>query len=525
MPDFLPLRSLVAACALATAAAAQAEVPDPVPGQDPGPLPRFEALTEGCFYGPVPDTNDLCGYVVVPAARNADGTPNGTATVHVAVLVLRPDTPSDQDPLFLTHGGPGGSIMPVGLGAQYRDDPWLTRLGATRDIVLIDQRGSGASRPLLDCDAYGRARIAGARAGLDAATQADLVAVALAGCADALKAAGHDAADFNSAEIAADMDAVRQALGYDRMHFYGQSSGTFVAQNLMRDFPASLRSVILDGPYPAALDFGTGQAALKQASWQKVIDACAAEPACDAAHAGFADRLEAIHAALKDTPATLTLNFDELHRYWDFLPAGPDGIPLSTLPLTAEMFSLATFSALYTPGGLRSLPGLPEAFAADPNTVKDAALFLLTYWPVQQLAHFTVTCGDKAGFDLADVGLEQASPLIRDYVDFDTRQYAVACARLDLPRLPDRYHRMVESAVPTLILTGAFDAATPEALLDLILPGLPNATVARFGDGAHVQLTRPETCADQLIIDFVTEPEAKPDLTCAQALSFSFAGE
>lgn len=523
MHDLLPLKAL-ALCTLAATAAAQTEVPDPLPGQDPGPLPRFEALTEGCFYGPVPDDNDLCGYVVVPAARGPYGTPKGPATVHVAVLVLRPDTASGEDPLFLTHGGPGGSIMPVGLGAQYRDDPWLTRLGETRDIVLIDQRGSGASRPLLDCDAYGRARISGTRAGLDAAAQADLVAEALAGCADALHATGQDAADFNSAEIAADMDAVRQALGYDRMHFYGQSSGTFVAQNLMRDFPASLRSVILDGPYPAALDFGTGQAALKQASWQKVIDACAAEPACAAAHAGFADRLDAIHAALLETPATLTLTDEDLQRYAEFLTT-PGEDPPRTLPLTAEMFSLAAFSALYTPGGLRSLPALPEAFAADPNTIKDAALFLLTYWPVQQLAHFTVTCGDKAGFDLEDVGLEQASPLIRDYVDFDTRQYAVACARLGLPRLPDRYHRMVESTVPTLILTGAFDAATPEALLDLILPGLPNATVARFGDGAHVQLTRSETCADQLMIDFVTNPEAKPDLACAQALSFSFAGE
>lgn len=518
----LPLTALAAASAMTATMAG--EVPDPPPGQDPGPLPRFEALAEGCFQGPKPDGNDLCGYVVVPSARNPDGTPEGTATVHVAVLVLRPDTPSDEDPLFLTHGGPGGSIMPIGLGAQMRADPWLTELGKTRDIVLVDQRGSGASRPLLDCDAYGRARIAGTYAGLDAQAEAERVAEALAGCAETLAAQGHTAADFNSAEIAADMDAVRQALGYDRMHFYGQSSGTFVAQNLMRDFPASLRSVILDGAYPAALDFGTGQAALKQASWLKVIDACAAEPACAAAHAGFADRLAAIHAALRDTPASLTLTETDRQRYAEFL-VGTDGAPLDHLPLTAEMFSLATFSLLYTPGGLRSLPALPEAFAADPNTIKDAALFLLTYWPVQQLAHFTVTCGDKAGFDLEDVGLDAASPLIRDFVDFDTRQYAVACERLGLPRLPDRYHRMVESAVPTLILTGAFDAATPEAMLDLILPGLPNAVVARFGDGAHVQLTRPETCADRLLIDFVTDPDSRPDLSCAEALTFRFVDD
>lgn len=415
--------------------------------------------------------------------------------------------------------------MPVGLSAQTSGAPWLTELGATRDIVLVDQRGSGASRPLLDCDAYGRARIAGARAGLDAEAQAARVAEALAGCADALATEGHDAANFNSAEIAADMDAVRQALGYDGMHFYGQSSGTFVAQNLMRDFPASLRSVILDGPYPAALDFGTGQAALKEASWRKVVAACAAEPACDAAHAGFADRLEAIHAALQDSPGTLALTEDDRRRYAEFLTPGPDGAPPEALPLTAEIFSLAAFSMLYTPNGLRALPGLPEAFAADPETIKEAALFLLTYWPVQQLAHFTVTCGDKAGFDLTDVRLEDASPLIRSYVDFDTRQYAVTCDRLGLPRLPDRYHRMVESAVPTLILTGAFDAATPEAMLGQILPGLPNAVVARFADGAHVQLTRPETCADRLVIGFVTDPAAEPDLACAQALTFRFLAE
>lgn len=509
------LLTLMAAGALSSAALAE-------------PVPRFEAVDGPCLHGPVPDETDLCGHVVVPQARDAQGLPMGETTVRVGVLVLRPETPSDEAPLFLTHGGPGGSIMPVALSAQYRADPWLEELGKTRDIVLVDQRGSGSSLPLLDCDAYGRARIAGSRAGLDAQAQADLVAEALAGCAEDLAQQGYDAAHFNGAEIAADMDAVRRALGYGTIHFYGQSSGTLIAQHLMRDFPDTLRSVILDGPYPAALDFGTGQAALKEASWRKVIEACAAEPACDAAHKGFAERLNAIHAGLLDRPATLTLTADDMLTYREFLadPAGETPLPpVTTLPLTAEMFSLAAFSALYTPQGLRSLPALPEAFAADPDTIKDAALFLLTYWPVQQLAHFTVTCADKAGFDLEDVRLDEASPLIRDYVDFDTRQYAVACKRLALPRLPERFHRMVESDVPTLILTGAFDAATPEALLEMILPGLPNATVARFADGAHVQLTRSETCADRLLIDFVTDPETPPDMTCLDARSFSFTGE
>ena len=95
----------------------------PQVGGDPGQLPRFEQFDECCFFGPPHDENDLCGFVVVPLARDADGRASGAGVLYLAVMAKQQEVPSKAPPLIVTYGGPGGSVMGIGFGAELSESP------------------------------------------------------------------------------------------------------------------------------------------------------------------------------------------------------------------------------------------------------------------------------------------------------------------------------------------------------------------------------------------------------------------
>ena len=76
---------------------------------------------------------------------------------------------------------------------------------------------------------------------------------ALAACADELRAVA-DLDAYHTAAIAADVEDLRRALGYEELNLWGTSYGTWVALAAMRDHPEGIRSVILDAPLPPEAD-------------------------------------------------------------------------------------------------------------------------------------------------------------------------------------------------------------------------------------------------------------------------------
>ena len=158
--------------------------------------------------------------------------------VNLAVAIIhaggvRPRT----DPILYLEGGPGGSALAD-------PDYWLeSLLHTSRDIILLDQRGTGFSLPSLDCpetDAYTKEEDYGY----------DSMVAAATACRDRLTLDGVDLAQYNSANSAADVEDLRLALGIDKWNLYGVSYGTRLALTVMRYFPAGVRSVVLDSVYP-----------------------------------------------------------------------------------------------------------------------------------------------------------------------------------------------------------------------------------------------------------------------------------
>ncbi len=86
---------------------------------------------------------------------------------------------------------------------------------------------------------------------------------------------------YNSAQNAADIEALRQALGYDKINLYGISYGTRLALTALRDFPQGIRSVVIDGVVPLQVDMYAQTPANGAQALEAVFKACEAMLTCN----------------------------------------------------------------------------------------------------------------------------------------------------------------------------------------------------------------------------------------------------
>ena len=275
----------------------------PVPAiAETQPVPRFEPAACPKLAGAEVLDKASCGYLVVPENRSqASGR---TIRLLVAKYPAR-SAEKRTDPVVYLTGGPGG-IAPLEINGLIVAD-----FIRDRDILVMSERGTMFTEPALTCapaDDFAR-ELLGLRFYSEATKRAHVAATEA--CHRGLAATGVDLSAYNSTESAADFADLRKALGYDVWNIYGTSYGSYLAQTVMRDHPEGIRSVVLDSVLPATYDVA--------ANWQNARDgfdnifqACAAEPACNAAHphlektfTGLVNKLEAepLTATVKD-PAT-----------------------------------------------------------------------------------------------------------------------------------------------------------------------------------------------------------------------------
>ena len=487
------------------------EIPDPVPVASYADLPRFEPL-DPCFIAIVETEPYRCGYVVVPADRSQLGGP----TIHLGVIVFPSQTNSrEADPVLFARGGPGGSIMGLATLGQALQPDWFTLPNQTRDLIFFDQRGTAFARPHLNCPGYGQARIQSAQASASVEETAEAIAMAIDACAQPWEQQGWDLSVFNSLEIAADINDIRLALGYDQINFFGSSYGTMLGQHLMYRYPDILRSVTLDGAFPLSSNWGVNQALLKQQVLDQVFTVCAADDACRAAYPNLQERVEQLYAHLQQQPILMTLpSFSRATRAGNF----------GQILVNGDLLSIALIDSLYSQEGLFSFPAVVAAVEQG-NIQALGDEFGLSLQPddkVALLMHFTVVCAEDADYRLEDVRLAETGVIARGYSHLDTLQYLRTCDRLNLDSLPPSVDAPVISDIPTLVLSGRFDPATPPSLLNQILPTLGNAYSYTFSDGSHGQLWSFNPCAAILFDQFLHNPDVSPANTCTENNALEF---
>jgi len=355
--------------------------------------------------------------------------PQGTQIgLHVVVIpaLARQKQP---DPVFFFAGGPGQSA--VGLAGTVQ--ALMQRLAQRRDLVLIDQRGTGHSAPL-QCDVPAPDE-ALARA-LDRAREV----AALDACRAKLEKLPWGDLRFYTTTIAmADADAVRVALGAEQVDLVGISYGTRAALEYLRAYPTHVRRAVIDGVAPPDMVLPASDDIDATAALDKLLADCAAEKACARAHPSLAQRWQALQASL---PRAVDVD-------------GPvTGRPLH-VAITAEAVRAAVRRPLYSPSQAAILPHAIEEAAAGRFNVLMALASSTGDQPtdLSEGQHFSVICSEDfprlpaAAGPVADAGAQGL--------------YRAVCAHWPRGEVPAAFYTIPASPVPVLLLSGGLDPVTP----------------------------------------------------------------
>ena len=440
----------------------------------------------------------------VPAQRDAapvDGAPARSIELHFAVIpsVARNREP---DPIAILAGGPGQAATDIAGQVL----PLFARLNKNRDLIFVDQRGTGGSNPL-QCDADDRGS-AGRR--LDQAIDPTMLEARIVRCAGAL-AAKADLTQYTTVAATEDLDALREHLGYARINLWGASYGTRAVLDYLRRFPQRVRTATLDGVAPAAMKLPLAFAFDAHVALWRLTTDCAHDTACAKAYPKLAGDIDKLFARFDAGPVSATL------------PHPLDGRS-ETTTITRDAWATMLRTPLYSSLTASLLPrAITKAAAGDYSTLAALTTFL-SAGLVDHLAigmHLSVICAEDMA-DITDADLEAARREAKASA-FDARpdrfvgvfyeQYRRLCAKWPSGRAPRDFFEPVQSDVPVLMLSGGIDPATPPRHAVEAAKGLTRArhlVAPNVGHGVSSA-----GCAPGLIEQFVRDADVeKIDAKC-----------
>jgi pimeloyl-ACP methyl ester carboxylesterase len=426
----------------------------------------------------------LCGIHTVFEDR--DRQAGRTIPIHVAVLPsLR--RPSEADPLFLMAGGPGQGARGLAPAAARS----FRAVRRHRDIVLVDLRGTGESAPL-SCDTSGDE--------IAALEEADFARIAR-NCAAALDA---DPRLYTHRHSLADLDEIRQRLGYRRINLWGGSWGTRAALLYALRYPDAARSVVLDGAAALAMEFPRTASADAQAALDGMIERCRADTDCREAYPDPRADLDRFLARFASGTA-VAVRHPRTHA--------PVTVRLS-IGLAADILR----GALYTPRDAAAVLHLVRQ-AADGDVAPLLAQFMrtssVTTDDMALGATFSVLCSeDLPRVRAADFAADARGSIFGTaYADI----WNVRCAAWP-PGPPLDEAADVTSDVPALILSGGDDPVTP--------PRAGNLMASHFTRHRHIVVPRAahntsfSGCVPDLIAQFIADASADGlDTACVNAIT------
>jgi len=432
-----------------------------------------KAATRNCH---LPGSEDTlrCLAVPVPLDYAKPGGPG--IKIHVTVAPAFREA-ARNDPLFVLAGGPGqagSEVLPL-LSAAFR------RVRATRDIVFIDQRGTGLSGKL-DCES---------RPEHETMSDAELEAEVRACITNSRAPFGA----YTTAAAARDLEAVRKTLGYGKVNVWGGSYGTRLGQAYARAFPDSVRTLVLDGVaapdqvIPAGGRDGT-------AALDKLFAQCAANAACKGAYPNLRAEFDAL---VKRTEAGIKLSI-----------ADPRTAAPVSFTMTGQRFLGTVHNILYAPADARRLPfllhsaynGRWEPFIARHNIAGDFA----SDGSSAMLLHLAVVCAEDVPRMTPELAAEDNALLTRPLAE----RIPNLCKDMKVPAVP--YAAPSKIAAPALLLSGALDPVTPPRRAERAAEFMSNArhlVVANAGHGVS-QLG----CAPRLLREFLDKPTETLNAKC-----------
>lgn len=369
--------------------------------------------------------------------------------IDLAVIKLAARSPEPEDEAFtIIQGGPGGSSIDMAIAYSRA----FEEIRRKRDIVVLDQRGTGRSN-MLTCDLP-----------QDSSIQYDAeVAKKLnQDCANELSQSS-DLRYYTTSIAVDDLEALRIAAGYSQLDLYGVSYGTRVVQHFLRKYPNSARTAILDGVAHVGLNLAGGEIARRwEDSFNSINARCQVEPECKEQHGDLREAFSNTVAQFTEQAITVTV------------PHPSTGLPKEFTFNKDSLFGAVRLMA-YSTESVALMPLLLSRANAKDYSFVAAQLIRLEESFADEFAfgmHNSVACTEDAPF-VTDAERAKANGTIVGTMMADVMQ--AACSVWPRGVLDENFHKPFSSDVPVLVLSGATDPITPPDNGDIATKMLGNA--------------------------------------------------
>ncbi len=426
-----------------------------------------------------------CAQIRAPLYHEAPE--RGEITLALAWLPARAQKP-EADPVVFLAGGPGQSA----LDTWPRLDSALNALRRNRAVLLVDQRGTGASTPL-NCTLPE-----------DEAFEIEADAEAMrAYAADCLAEQSVDPIPFTTEDAVLDLEHVRGRLGLDRLNLIGGSYGTRVGQRYAKRYPDRVRTLLLDGVVPESLALGGEHGRNLDAALAGQFARCAADTVCNGQFGNPLEMLQKLREQIvaSNEPVEVT---------------HPRTMERREMPFSHSILAGAVRLAAYAPETSALLPfSISEALAGRPQGLIGQA-WLTGDNLAESIAigvNLSVACSeDLPRFDAAMSTAEADTLLGANMIEGLRAQCEVWPSRQPAP--PDRIEPLSVD-LPVLLLSGEFDPVTPPRYGDEVAAALPRSRHLVVPGQGHIVLSR--GCMPKLIAQFINEADpAALDADCLQ---------
>ena len=439
----------------------------------------------------------VCYDFNVPESRDKAGS----RLITLPIIVFKaPETPHQDDPVLLISGGPGAIAYTERRYAsiwkdKFKDLAWLKG----RDLIVYDQRGVGGARPALECPEIDALR--------DDPLNIERSRNSMSACRQRLEREGVDLLAYDTNSNVDDILTLQAKFGVKAWNLWGQSYGTRVVLTLLRRKPAGVRSAILDGAYPPEVAGKLYLASAFNGTMGKIFEACAADETCKEDFPNLRRRFEDALARLKARPAEVKSD-----------PA--PYLPQRIFKVDDVIFLSIVDSLLYTADGIGKLPWLIDRVAEGKDEWLEEPLAdwdLVAFGPyITAGISYLVDCNDTPDTDDSDERqAAQRQPHLAAWLGYSTAfkpcPYWTKRTQPSLNRAP------VASEVPTIVIAGGFDLATPPEWGVLTARALGKAQYLLVPGASHD--ASDHECAKFALTVFIERPGAEVGGLCRSSPS------
>jgi pimeloyl-ACP methyl ester carboxylesterase len=353
---------------------------------------------------------------------------------------------SEPDPVFFFAGGPGQAASETWVMIRST----LNKIRKNRDIVMIDQRGTGGSNKLA-CESE-------VDEDLNQEIDFELVRNETEKCLAELDG---DPRFYTTTIAMGDYNRVREAMGYDRINIMGVSYGTRAAQVYLRLFPETVRTVTLDSVVPMQLVLGQEHALMLDRGVKNVFEDCAQDKDCNALFPGQMEELSQLFMKLQEEPRQITMT--------DPVSGQP-----RDMRLTSDTLAVAIRFLSYASETQALIPLLVHEAVSTGDLSRLASQAILVMTGLSEMLskgmELSVMCSEDYPFmDLsADYSQTLMGNLMMKIVDLQ-------CGIWPRGDVPEGFHKPVFSDIPVLLMSGERDPVTPPHYASMAAEGFPNS--------------------------------------------------